>query len=104
MVYLNQRNDWPRAERPGFDSLYYEYSYWRYFPQRINSATHLCLEYLPVCLYGMMLIHTLNTLRFEAFAVMKILPVDGSSKVLRNVGILPQSYTASQPKRHRLGL
>jgi hypothetical protein len=26
---------------------------------------------------------------------------DGSSKFLRNVGILPQHYTASQPTRHR---
>jgi hypothetical protein len=29
-------------------------------------------------------------------------PEDGGSKVLRNVDILPQHYTASQPRRPRL--
>jgi hypothetical protein len=30
-------------------------------------------------------------------------PEDGCSKVLRNVGLLPQDYTVSQPRRPRLG-
>jgi len=31
-------------------------------------------------------------------------PEDGGSKVLRNIGILPQHYTASQSRRLRLKL
>jgi hypothetical protein len=29
-------------------------------------------------------------------------PEDGGSKILRNVSMLPQQYTALQPRRHRL--
>jgi hypothetical protein len=36
---------------------------------------------------------------YEIFTTVKIQPVDGGSNDLRSIGILPQHYTASQPRR-----
>jgi len=43
-------------------------------------------------------------IQVDVFWVVAFQPEDVNSKILRNVGILPQHYTASQPRRPRLEL
>jgi len=40
--------------------------------------------------------------KFQVEVLWIVTPEDGGSMVLRNDGILPQHYTASQPRRPRL--